>query len=223
MIESGLSATSEKNQAAIILPDLRSPLSHSRIDWIFRFEKANWAVGLLKTTGTLLNRFPLTETSLIVHWCTAGAGIIKTVAKGARRPGSPFAGKLDLFFLCDLEIHLSAKSDLHTLKEASVADWRKGLRESYTRTLAASYFVKLLTASVEAGSPVPEFDDLLNRALNYLDQQGPSLRAVFHYEKQIAHLLGLDVSSRSADQALLQQLSGLPPQREELLRRLESP
>ena len=31
----------------------------------------------------------LTDTSLIVHWFTAEAGLIKTVAKGARRPKSP--------------------------------------------------------------------------------------------------------------------------------------
>jgi hypothetical protein len=29
-----------------------------------------------------------TETSLIVHWCTREHGIIRTAAKGARRPGS---------------------------------------------------------------------------------------------------------------------------------------
>ena len=55
----------------------------------------------MKTRGTLIRRSPLTETSLIVHWCTHDHGIVKTVAKGARRPKSLFAGKLDLFYLCE--------------------------------------------------------------------------------------------------------------------------
>jgi DNA repair protein RecO (recombination protein O) len=50
-----------------------------------------------KAHGIVIRLTKLTETSLIVHWCTREAGLLKTVAKGARRPKSPFAGKLDLF------------------------------------------------------------------------------------------------------------------------------
>ena len=46
--------------------------------------------------GTVLRLTKLGDTSWIVHWCTAEFGWIKTVAKGARTPRSPFAGKLDL-------------------------------------------------------------------------------------------------------------------------------
>ena len=41
-------------------------------------------------TGMILRTRPLTETSLIVHWLTPDFGRIATVAKGARRPKSPF-------------------------------------------------------------------------------------------------------------------------------------
>ena len=46
--------------------------------------------------GIILRTRPLTETSLIVHWLTPELGRLATVAKGARRPKSPFAGKLDM-------------------------------------------------------------------------------------------------------------------------------
>ncbi|SVC52518.1 uncharacterized protein METZ01_LOCUS305372, partial [marine metagenome] len=42
----------------------------------------------------VLRVFPLTETSLVVHWLSPEAGRIGTVAKGARRAKSPFRGKL---------------------------------------------------------------------------------------------------------------------------------
>jgi len=54
------------------------------------------------TIGLILRTRPLTDTSLIVHWLTPEFGRLATVAKGARRPKSPFAGKLDLFYLADL-------------------------------------------------------------------------------------------------------------------------
>ena len=50
------------------------------------------------TEAIVIRLTRLTETSLIVHWFTEGHGLVKTVAKGARRTKSPFAGQLDLFF-----------------------------------------------------------------------------------------------------------------------------
>ena len=54
-----------------------------------------------QATGWVLRKRLLTETSLIVHWLTAEQGRVATVAKGARRPKSPYRGKLDLFYLAD--------------------------------------------------------------------------------------------------------------------------
>ena len=38
--------------------------------------------------GTIIRLTKLTDTSLIVHWMSEEAGLIKTVAKGARRAKS---------------------------------------------------------------------------------------------------------------------------------------
>jgi len=177
----------------------------------------------LKTSGTVIGRIPLTETSLIVQWCTHDSGIIKTVAKGARRPKSPFAGRLDLFFRCELEVHSSRSTDLHILKEAAIIDSRLGLRRSYQQTLAASYFVKLIEKAAEPETPIPEYDDLLNRALGFLNKNEVNLKAIMHFEKQILLLLGMEVEGNDATQTLNRHLSGgLPKQRDELTNRLVS-
>ncbi len=52
--------------------------------------------------GTIIRLTKLTETSLIVHWLTENDGLIKTVARGARRAKSSFAGRIDLLLLADL-------------------------------------------------------------------------------------------------------------------------
>jgi len=44
------------------------------------------------TAAILLRKRKLSDTSLIVSWCTESFGCIQTVAKGARRAKSPFAG-----------------------------------------------------------------------------------------------------------------------------------
>ena len=71
-------------------------------------------------TGIILRTRPLTETSLIVNWLTAEHGRISTVAKGARRPKSAFAGKLDLCYEAEFTFTRSRRSELHALREVSM-------------------------------------------------------------------------------------------------------
>ena len=94
------------------------------------------------TEAILLRKTRFSETSLIVSWFTRDYGRLKTVVKGALRPKSRFAGVLDLFFDCDITIARSAKSDLHTLREADLRDARAGLRTDHRRVALAAYFVE---------------------------------------------------------------------------------
>src|SRR3954467_13489483 len=96
------------------------------------------------TQGIVLRTYPLTETSLIVHWLTPDLGRIATVAKGARRPKSTFRGKLDLFYFADFSFARSAKSELHNLREVVLRDTHAALRKDFTRLQQASYAVALI-------------------------------------------------------------------------------
>lgn len=174
----------------------------------------------MKARGTLIRRSPLTETSLIVHWCTHENGIVKTVAKGARRPKSPFAGKLDLFYLCELEVHPAKSSDLHILKDVQIERPRLGLRRNYLQTLAAAYFVKLINRVSETGTPLPEMADLLDRGLNYLDENDADWKAVTHFEKQLAGFLGVTEADLDPIRSIADVFGNIPSQRRELEERL---
>lgn len=170
-----------------------------------------------KITANLIRRIPLTETSLIIHWCSDSQGLIKTVAKGARRPKSRFGGKLDLFFQCEIEIVPSRKSDLHILADLAILKMRTGIRKSYLQTLAAAYFVKLIERVVEPATPIPDIANLLERAFEYLDQNQPDQPAVLHFEKELARCLGITHPVRSAATSIAHTFGRLPAQREELL------
>ena len=162
----------------------------------------------------------LTDTSLIVHWFTEEHGLVKTVAKGARRPKSPFAGKLDLFFGGEIALSQARRGELHTLREISILHWREGLRRSYTCTLLAAYCCQLLEAAVEPEHPDPELHDLLRRALDHIDAAPASLRALRHFETELARLLGVSQKQADASLSLRDALGTLPASRTELLERL---
>src|SRR4030095_8920962 len=95
-------------------------------------------------TGLVLRTRLLTETSLIVNWLTPSLGRIATVAKGARRPKSPFRGKLDLFSAPDFISSRSRRSDLHNLREVGLRDTHFRLRQDLSYLRQASYAAALI-------------------------------------------------------------------------------
>jgi DNA repair protein RecO (recombination protein O) len=166
----------------------------------------------------------LTETSLIVTWCSEDQGLIKTVAKGALRPKSPLAGRLDLFLSANLAYTESRRSDLHSLREAEIANPRLGLRASWPRIAAASYFVQLIEQVAERATPIPELFDLLTRALDYLESYEPDQRAVLHYERQLARALGLQSThGGTAIEAIRHHFHFSATPRDALLRAIQKP
>src|SRR4249920_2288852 len=94
-------------------------------------------------TGIILRTRPLTETSLIVNWLTTEHGRISTVAKGARRPKSAFAGKLDLFYEAEFSYTRSKRSELHALREMSLKETHAPLRRELGWLQQASYATAL--------------------------------------------------------------------------------
>jgi len=176
---------------------------------------------IVQSTRAIIIRLTrLTDTSLIVHWFTESHGLIKTVAKGARRPQSPFAGQLDLFFGGEIIFQHARRGELHALREVFIHQWREGLRKNYTSTLFAAYCCQLLESGVEPGHPAPELHNLLERALDHLDTTPPSPRTLGHFEHELARLLGIAQPQQPAELALLHGLGSLPATRGELLERL---
>jgi DNA repair protein RecO (recombination protein O) len=141
--------------------------------------------------GLILRTRPLTETSLIVHWLSPTVGRIATVAKGARRPKSPFRGKLDLFYRGDFSFVRSRRSDLHTLREVRLQETHAALRQELGYLEQASYAAALIEQVTETDTPLPAFFNLLSDLLRYLPAQPPQPQTVFAFELKLLQELGM--------------------------------
>ena len=175
------------------------------------------------TAAILLRKRKFSDTSLIVSWCTESLGCIHTMAKGARRAKSPFAGKLDLFFEAEIQIAPSRKSNLHTLTEVALRNPFGGIRQKYLRTQTAAYFVELIELCTERDHHEPELFALLRRAFGYLDANDPNLRVAAYFETELARITGVHhTKMRKSDPAIaLGNLFGrLPLSRTPLLKTL---
>ncbi len=173
------------------------------------------------TAAILLRKRKLSDTSLIISWCTESLGCIQTVAKGARRAKSVFAGKLDLFFEAEIQIARSRKSSLHTLTEVVLRNPFGGIRQSYLRAQTAAYFVELIEICTESDHHEPELFALLRRAFGYLNENDPTLRAVSHFETELARIAGVhDAKLLKNDPAVaLANLFGRLPSSRQSLRK----
>jgi len=114
------------------------------------------------TRGIILRTYPFSETSLIVRWLTPDHGRIATVARGALRPKSAFRGRLDLYYLAQFTFTPSRRSTLHTLKEISLCDTFKNLRQNYAALEHAAYATRLIERITETDTPLPGMFELLD-------------------------------------------------------------
>jgi DNA repair protein RecO len=142
--------------------------------------------------GIVLRTRPLTETSLIVHWLTPDLGRIATVAKGARRPKSPFHGRLDLFYRADFSFSRSRSSDLHNLREVSQRETHGAIREDVAKLQQAAYATAFLEQATETETPLPEIFELTVAFLGWLCGQPPRPQNIFALELKLLHELGLE-------------------------------
>ena len=143
------------------------------------------------STGLILRTRPLTETSLIVQWLTAEFGRISTVAKGARRPKSPFAGKLDLFYLADFSFTRSRRSELHTLREVGLREMHEALRQELGLLQQAAYGARLVEQTTETETPLPGVFELTRGFLKHLPTQPTQPRNIYAFELKLLNELGL--------------------------------
>ncbi len=147
-------------------------------------------MNLARTTGLVLRTRPLTDSSLIVHWLTRDFGRIATVAKGARRPKSPFRGQLDLFYLADLSFVRSRRSELHTLREVRLLESHPGLRLDLIYVQQASYCAALIEQSAEPDAPLPVVFDNFSSLLGLLPNHPAQPQTIFAFEMKWLQELG---------------------------------
>jgi DNA repair protein RecO (recombination protein O) len=143
-------------------------------------------------TGLILRTWPLTETSLIIHWLTREQGRVATAARGASRPKSPFRGKLDLFYLADFSFTRNPRSDLHSLREVSLRETHSPLRRELACLEQASYCAALIEHATETEAPIPAVFELMLGFLQHLPSAKPETHTVFSFELKLLRELGLE-------------------------------
>lgn len=142
------------------------------------------------TEAILLRRVRFGESSFVLIWLSPVHGKIRSAARGTAKRESKLRGRLDLFYHAEIQFAPGRKSDLSALREVKLLQTWAGLRSSYARLLAASYFAELCDLLSEPSHAAPELFDLLRRALGHLCAQEPTHRSIEFFESETCRLLG---------------------------------
>jgi DNA repair protein RecO len=118
------------------------------------------------------------ETSQIVHFLGRASGVVRLLAKGAKRKKSSTGGAIDLMSEGDLVYIPHPAGSLGTLVEFTETDSHLALRTDAARLNTGLYMIELAGALLAEADPHPEVFDLLHNALARLGEADAPVPAV---------------------------------------------
>ena len=126
--------------------------------------------------GIVLRTYKLGETDRIVHLLTQGRGKVRAVAKGVRRPGSRFGGRLEPY--SHVELQLYEGRNLDRIIQAELLAPHAKVRAEYATSAAAAVMVEVVDHVAQEGERDNGLFLLLRAGLQALDA-GPDDPAIF--------------------------------------------
>lgn len=143
-----------------------------------------------KALALVLRVVDFSETSVVVTLFTREFGKIRALAKGARRPKSPFESALDLLSTCRIVFLRKSSEALDLLTEAKLLRRFRGQGRNLAAYYAGYYVAELMGALTDDADPLPELFDLASETLAALSTSGQVTSCVFRFELHALRLVG---------------------------------
>ncbi len=144
-----------------------------------------------QSEAIVLRVIPWSETSLITSLYTRDFGKLSVLAKGARRPKSPFEAALDLLSIVRVVFIAKSSDALDILTEAKLQRRFRGGTRELLRLYAGYYVAELLDRLTEKGDRQPEIYELATATLAALSETDNSVAGVVvRWELQMLRLVG---------------------------------
>ncbi len=134
-----------------------------------------------KQPAICLRTADYSETSQVVCFLTRGAGVVRLLAKGAKRPKSSSGGAIDLTSEGDLVFITKPGGQLGVLAEFTETTSHIPLRRDAGTLNAALYMLEVAAESLGEDDPNREVFDLLHSGLARLDRPDAKVPAVLAY------------------------------------------
>ncbi len=151
-----------------------------------------------RATGINLKTMPLGESDRLITILTQEAGLIRAVAKGARKQPSKLGGRMEPFVVNDLMLsrgrrnaHLDPQSTLQRIAQAETLHSFTSLRRSLAHLTAAQYLAEVVLVLASSGATQEDLYLLLLEHLQRLDQARDPAQILPLLSHGLYHLLAL--------------------------------
>ena len=125
---------------------------------------------MIKTRAIVLHRFPYSDSSFIVKVLTEESGIVSFIVKGGKKKESPFRGALDPLALSEVVFRQNPNAELQFIKEATLLDWHKDLRNDLLSLAKAQVITEMILRYAPQGVPLQEEFERLEQALREFNE-----------------------------------------------------
>jgi DNA repair protein RecO (recombination protein O) len=124
--------------------------------------------GTYKTQAVVLRSMRFAEADRVLHLYTAERGRVNAIAKGVRRTGSRFGGRLEPFTHAALMLH-EGRGELHTVSGADIVHSHAALRARPVSVEVAAIGAEAMLKLHVEPEPQPQVFAGLGRFLDVLD------------------------------------------------------
>lgn len=138
-------------------------------------------MGLTETEGIVLRSYNLAEADKIVVCLTRQAGVVRTVARGARRLKSRFGAGLEPFTIIDLTYYEKEGRELVSLRQVEIIRSFFGLARSAETVTALAYMSELVMEFAPPHEPNERLFRMVRAVVEALDSAPEDLPALVRY------------------------------------------
>ncbi len=132
-------------------------------------------MNLVKTKAIVIRSIPYGESDLVVIFFSPAEGIIRGMAKGARKSRKRFQGSLEPFATVMLGAAIKESGALARVDAADLVNARLGIREDLKKYGAGSVMLELVSIFEVAGAHSGDAFSLLETALDVLEMSSSPL------------------------------------------------
>jgi len=136
----------------------------------------------LTDEAVCIRHWDFSETSQTVSLFCRGQGILRGLAKGAKRVGGRFSGGIDLLTRGQVVAIVKGGRDLATLTDWTLLRTYRSLRQDLEANRSAFYLADLVGRLFAAGDPHPGLFDALVTGLEALETPATSSAVVLRFQ-----------------------------------------
>jgi DNA repair protein RecO (recombination protein O) len=138
-------------------------------------------MGLIEAEGIVLRSYNLAEADKIVVCLTRHAGVVRTVARGARRLKSRFGAGLEPFTIISLTYYEKEGRELVSLRQADIIRSYFGLASNAEAVAALAYMSELVMEFAPPHEPNERLFRMVRAVVEALASTPENLHALLRY------------------------------------------